>query len=114
MFVVRSCTRQSSVCAASALRSAVSRALLDCRDMRDGDDVEEFSRARVCAASRILTSVASFFWRAPTREFRTVCSYRKEQVRAKTSCLLGVARLREDGHGHHRFRKGASLGTNVP
>jgi hypothetical protein len=34
--------------------------LLDCRDMREGEEEEALSRARVCAASRILTSVASF------------------------------------------------------
>jgi len=61
MFAARSCTRQSSVCAACSLRSAVSSALLDCRDMRAGEEGEELSRARVCAASRILASVASFF-----------------------------------------------------
>ena len=75
MFVARSCTRHSSVCAASALRSAVSRAVCESRDMRVGEGEEALSRARVCAASRILISVASFLCRAPTREDRTVCSY---------------------------------------
>jgi hypothetical protein len=66
MFVVRSCTRHGSVCTASALRSAVPRAVSESRDMRVRGDEEALSRARVCAASRILTSVASFLWRAPT------------------------------------------------
>ena len=77
MFVARSCTRHSSVCATSALRSAVPRAVFESRDMRVGEDEEALSRARVCAASRILTSVANFLWRAPTREERTVCSYER-------------------------------------
>jgi hypothetical protein len=79
MLSLRSCRRQSSVCAASTFRSAVSSALLDCRDMREGAGEEALSRARVCAASRILISVASFLWRAPTREDRTVCSCRRRR-----------------------------------
>jgi hypothetical protein len=43
----------------STFRSAISNALLDCRDIREEEE-EALSRARVCAASRILTSVASF------------------------------------------------------
>ena len=80
-FAARSWTRQSSVCAASTLRSEVSRAVVDWRDMRvedEGvDDDEEFSRARFCAASRILVSVASFRWSAPTRDASIVCSYNR-------------------------------------
>lgn len=79
MFAARSCRRHSSVCAASTFRSAVSSAVLDCRDMREGEDEAALSRARVCAASRILISVASLRWRAPTREDRTVCSCRRRK-----------------------------------
>jgi len=45
--------------------------------MRVGEGEEELSRARFCAASRILTSVVSFLWRATTREDRTAYSYRR-------------------------------------
>ena len=81
-FAARSWTRQSSVCAASTLRSDVSSAVVDWREIRvedEGidDDEEEFSRARFCAASRILVSVASFRWSAPTRDASIVCSYNK-------------------------------------
>jgi len=60
MFAARSCRCHSPVCAAATFRSAVSSVLLDCREICEGEELAALSRASVCAASRILSSVASF------------------------------------------------------
>jgi hypothetical protein len=51
---------------------------MDWRDMRVGnegfDEEGALRRVAFCAASRVLVSVGSFLWGAPTREDRIVCS----------------------------------------
>ena len=53
---------------AAAFRSAISSMQLDYCETCEREELEVLSRASVCAASRILTSVASSLWSAPTRE----------------------------------------------
>ena len=79
-FAACSRTRRSSVCTASTLRSVVSSVEVDWHNMCvEGEVVvvvvvEVFNRARSCAASRILVSVATLLSNT-TRDDSIVCSF---------------------------------------
>jgi hypothetical protein len=94
MFAARSCRRHSSVCAAATFRYAVSSALLDCREICEGEELEALSRASVSATSRILTSVAGFLWTAP-RARRQHC------VPAEEDEVLSLRSFLQKGDDYH-------------